>query len=282
MRCKSISPSHRPTPQPKEIHAAYETNRREATEELLHLVAAAMRSVWTLNRGTTHQELGGGDLRIQPCDPMEWPVEVFMASLKLVDWDFLLPMTCFYPVYQCWIFSMDSILSAPAMNDLNVPFGPTFKIQSYEKKIYIYIYLCYVLFGYCWIHLWHMHFVMRCVKWTFETSSEKSWFCPIDVPNWWTSDVGAALGSKPNRLATKCKENADMHHFIIKPSINIRTPNCIILSRSHGYPGDYPHRGLQDAAADLHGALAHLGPVGLKCWVERHSAWMPGWPSKVR
>ena len=60
-----------PTPQPKEIHAAYETNRREATEELLHLVAAAMRSVWTLNRGTTHQELGGGDLRIQPCDRME-------------------------------------------------------------------------------------------------------------------------------------------------------------------------------------------------------------------
>lgn len=29
----------------EEIHAAYETNRREATEELLHLVAAAMRSV---------------------------------------------------------------------------------------------------------------------------------------------------------------------------------------------------------------------------------------------
>ena len=29
----------------EEIHAAYETNRREATEELLNLVAAAMRSV---------------------------------------------------------------------------------------------------------------------------------------------------------------------------------------------------------------------------------------------
>ena len=29
---------------PEEIHAAYESNRREATEELLNLVAAAMRS----------------------------------------------------------------------------------------------------------------------------------------------------------------------------------------------------------------------------------------------
>lgn len=33
------------TPALQEIHASYETNRREATDELLHLVAAAMRSV---------------------------------------------------------------------------------------------------------------------------------------------------------------------------------------------------------------------------------------------
>ena len=88
MRCKSISPSHRPTPQPKEIHAAYETNRREATEELLHLVAAAMRSVWTLNRGT------------KPRPTKNSGVETFESSHVILwnDW-FIGIFFCLWPAF---------------------------------------------------------------------------------------------------------------------------------------------------------------------------------------
>ena len=80
-----------PTPQPKEIHAAYETNRREATEELLHLVAAAMRSVWTWDLG--HKTENSGEWNPAP---RIWVLVMILwnnielqpiTSLKFVHWD---------------------------------------------------------------------------------------------------------------------------------------------------------------------------------------------------
>ena len=186
---------------------------------------------------------------------------------------------------KCWIFSMDSLLCTPAMNDLNIPLDPLGPPSESSHMIFLTLLVMFCLFIF-WIHLRRMHFVMTCVKSTLETSSEKSW----DLShNWWmfwfwSIRRGSCTGIYAKRMkkATKCKEHADtgMHHFIIKPSIDILTPQLHHLAEKW-----WVSRWLSPQRITRRCSRFSWCPdsplPGLTCGVTRLSTWMTGWPSRT-
>lgn len=208
-----------------------------------------------------------------------------VTSLKFVHWDgrmaYVLLLSCLPNVeFLAWThFSV--LLLWMIWTSLWIPWA------LLQNPVIWYFWLCLLCFVCLFFgYIQSYDIFMTCVKSTLETSSEKSW----DLShNWWmfwfwSIRRGSCTGIYAKRMkkATKCKEHADtgMHHFIIKPSIDILTPQLHHLAEKW-----WVSRWLSPQRITRRCSRFSWCPdsplPGLKCGVTCVSTWMTGWPSRT-